>query len=76
MLWFIFFHPWVVVIEISLLTIVVSHALLGPRSILLDIRLSDKVQTVIDRFLIIHGIVAIAYGFWLTQVIASRGTIG
>jgi succinate dehydrogenase hydrophobic anchor subunit len=59
--------------EVAFLVFVVSHALVGMRSILLDLNPSDKVLKVADAVLWMVGIVAIAYGTWLIWVIVRRG---
>jgi succinate dehydrogenase hydrophobic anchor subunit len=64
--------PLIVVMEIIFLVFVVSHALVGMRSILLDLNPSDRILRLADGFMIGLGTVSIAYGTWLALVIASR----
>jgi succinate dehydrogenase hydrophobic anchor subunit len=64
--------PLIVVMEIIFLVFVVSHALVGMRSILLDLNPSDRILRLADVFMIGLGTVSIAYGTWLALVIASR----
>jgi succinate dehydrogenase hydrophobic anchor subunit len=65
-------NPLIVVMEIIFLVFVVSHALVGMRSILLDLNPSDRILRLADVFMIGLGTVSIAYGTWLALVIASR----
>ncbi len=65
-------NPWVVGMEIFFLVFVVSHALLGLRSILLDLNPSSTVIRVADWIFISIGLVAIVYGIWLALTIAAR----
>jgi len=59
--------------EILFVIFVVSHALLGLRSILLDMNPSRKTLNVINWLFTIVGIVSIVYGIWLVIVIVQRG---
>ncbi|MEA4906989.1 MAG: hypothetical protein GYA17_05755 [Chloroflexi bacterium] len=67
-------NPIVVVMEVAFLLFVVSHSLLGVRSILLDLKPSRTVLTVANWFLMFVGVGAIAYGIWLALTVASYGT--
>ncbi len=62
-------YPGIAIMESAFLVIVVSHALLGTRSILLDLNPSAGALRVIDGGLGLVGVGAIAYGLWLIQVI-------
>lgn len=64
--------PIVPVMEIAFLIFVVSHALVGLRSIVLDLNPSDQALKWVDWVLWLVGIVACAYGIWLVFVIAAR----
>lgn len=66
-------NPIIPIMEITFLIFVVSHALMGLRSILLDLRPSNKVLRWINYGLIILGICSTVYGIWLVLVIVSRG---
>lgn len=66
-----FANPWVVVMEITFLTVVVSHALVGLRSVILDLNPSGRVMAVIDRVLVVVGLAALVYGIWLALEVAS-----
>lgn len=65
--------PFIPIMEVAFLVLVVSHALVGMRSILLDLNPSDKVLKVADALLWAAGVVSIAYGTWLIWVIVQRG---
>jgi succinate dehydrogenase / fumarate reductase membrane anchor subunit len=61
------------IMEIGFLIFVVVHALIGLRSVLLDLHPSNKVLRIINYGLGILGVVSIVYGTWLVVVIAGRG---
>ncbi len=69
-------NPWIALMEISFLVIVVSHALLGTRSIILDFKPSRGVLRVMDWLFVAIGVVSIGYGIWLTRVVISWGSGG
>ena len=64
--------PIVPIMEIAFLVFVVSHALVGLRSILLDLNPSDQVLKIIDVFLSLLGSGFVIYGIWLVVVIAQK----
>jgi len=66
-------HPWIAFMESCFLVFVVSHSLLGTRSILLDLKPGQGLQRAIDWGFSVIGIVAIVYGIWLIQVIIHQG---
>jgi len=59
--------------EILFVIFVVSHALLGLRSIILDMHPTRKTLGVINWLFMIVGAVSIVYGIWLVMVIVQRG---
>ncbi|HSM24767.1 MAG TPA: hypothetical protein VK856_07905 [Anaerolineaceae bacterium] len=61
------------IMEVAFLIFVVSHALMGLRSVLLDLHPSNKMLKVINYGLIGLGVVSIVYGTWLVIVIVGRG---
>jgi succinate dehydrogenase / fumarate reductase membrane anchor subunit len=66
-------NPLIVLMEAIFLTFVVSHSLIGIRSIVLDLKPSRGVLRVVDWVFSIGGVVAVVYGLWLIQaVIAQR----
>ncbi len=69
-----YYQTWIVpVMEIFFLIFVVSHALMGLRSILLDLRPSNTMLKVINWGLTVIGAGAIIYGTWLVIVITQLG---
>lgn len=66
-------NPWIAAMEIAFLVLVVSHALLGLRGVILDLSPSDSVVTWLDRFFILLGVVSVGYGAWLIEFIVHRG---
>ncbi len=66
-------NPVVVTMEIAFLVVVISHAFLGLRSILLDLNPSTLVLRLANVFLVIVGVTAVIYGAWLALTIASAG---
>jgi succinate dehydrogenase hydrophobic anchor subunit len=66
-------NPLVAVMELSFLVIVVSHALVGTRSIILDLNPSRGFLRVLDGVLVVAGVASIVYGVWLVAVIISQG---
>jgi succinate dehydrogenase / fumarate reductase membrane anchor subunit len=66
--------PIVPIMEIAFLIFVVSHALIGLRSIILDLRPSRPALTAINWLFTLIGIASVIYGVWLIQVIVSRGS--
>lgn len=68
-----FSNPWIVFMEITFLFVVVSHSLIGMRSIILDLNPARGTMKIIDWFLIILGTGSIIYGIWLALKIASFG---
>ena len=67
--------PGIAWMEIAFLIFVVSHALVGLRSILLDLHLSPALLRPADVLLLLAGSAAIAYGTWLVFVIQSQGSL-
>lgn len=65
--------PGIAVLEVAFLVIVVTHALLGLRSVLLDLRPAGQTLAWIDRGLVLLGAVSILYGVWLTRLIMGQG---
>ncbi len=65
--------PIIPIMEIVFLIFVVTHALIGLRSVLLDLRPSNILLQWINYGLGVLGIGSIAYGVWLVLVIVGRG---
>jgi succinate dehydrogenase / fumarate reductase membrane anchor subunit len=66
-------NPIIPIMEIAFLIYVVTHALMGLRSVLLDLHPSNKVLRLINYGLVVLGVGSIAYGTWLILVIVGRG---
>jgi succinate dehydrogenase hydrophobic anchor subunit len=66
-------NPWIALMESCFLVIVVTHSLVGVRSIILDLDPSILLQKVIDIAMSLLGAGSIIYGIWLILVIANRG---
>lgn len=65
-------NPWIVVMELAFLVFVVPHALLGLRSIILDLKPSRGFIKFINALFVLLGVGAIGYGIWLALTVASR----
>ncbi len=64
-------NPIVPIMEGLFVVLVVPHALIGLRSILLDLRPARALLRASDLLMIAVGAVAIIYGLWLLMTIAS-----
>ncbi len=69
-------NPVIPIMEIAFLVFVVSHALIGLRGIILDLKPTRAVIGAINWLFSAVGVVAIVYGIWLVLTIVSRGTSG
>lgn len=66
-------NPAVLVMEVLFLVFVVTHALLGLRSILLDLNPSKSLLRWINLGFLAIGIAAVGYSAWLVFFIAAKG---
>lgn len=66
-------NPIIPIIEVIFLIVVVSHSLIGLRSIILDLNPSAAVLRGLDILFWVVGVVSIIYGIWLVTVIISFG---
>jgi succinate dehydrogenase / fumarate reductase membrane anchor subunit len=64
--------PIVPIMEFIFLVVVITHSLLGLRSILLDLNPAAAARKVMDGVLLVIGAAGILYGTWLLIVLASR----
>jgi succinate dehydrogenase / fumarate reductase membrane anchor subunit len=64
--------PIVPIMETIFLLLVVSHSLIGLRSIILDLNPSDRLLKWIDGVLILAGLGASSYGVWLVFFLAAK----
>jgi succinate dehydrogenase hydrophobic anchor subunit len=65
-------NPVILVIECLFLCVITIHAMLGLRSVLFDLGLSDRAKRSVSRGLVVLGAATIAYGFALIGILASR----
>jgi succinate dehydrogenase / fumarate reductase, membrane anchor subunit len=63
--------PIIPIVEVLFLIAAVSHALIGTRSILLDLKPSRKLLQILDVIFIAVGVSAVIYGIWLVIVVAN-----
>ena len=66
-------NPWIVLMEAVFLIFVISHSLIGLRSIVLDLQPSRTVLRVVDWSFYIVGLVATVYGVWLLRAVVALG---
>jgi succinate dehydrogenase hydrophobic anchor subunit len=66
--------PFVPFMEIVFLILVISHALIGLRSIILDLNPSARLLRAADIIFLLAGIAFSIYGAWLVWVIVQRGS--
>lgn len=66
-------NPIIPLMEIVFLIFIVSHALIGLRSIILDLRPSQGVLQAINWLFTAVGVVSVVYGIWLIRTIVTRG---
>jgi succinate dehydrogenase hydrophobic anchor subunit len=64
-------NPIVLVMEGCFLTFVLVHALLGLRSIILDLNPAPGIVKFIDAGLSLFGLAAFTYGIWLLITVSS-----
>ncbi len=64
-------NPIVPIMEGIFVVLVVPHALIGLRGILLDLRPSHALLRFVDALMLIVGTIAVVYGLWLLYTIAS-----
>jgi len=64
-------NPVIVVMEVAFLVVVITHAFLGVRSILLDLNPTAWVLRAANVLLVIVGAAAVIYGAWLAITIAN-----
>jgi succinate dehydrogenase hydrophobic anchor subunit len=69
-------NPWVALMEGTFLVLAVFHALLGVRSVFLDLHPSQRAIRGMDAVFSVVGVVAIVYGIWLLRAIQAHGVSG
>jgi succinate dehydrogenase hydrophobic anchor subunit len=65
-------HPVIFTIESFFLLFVTVHAMLGVRSVLLDLDPSPPLRRTIDVGVVVLGLGTLAYGYFLIGTLASR----
>lgn len=65
-------NPVILVLELALLVTVTIHAMLGLRSVILDLGVSERTKRLVTRALTVLGALTIGYGVVLIGVLASR----
>jgi len=66
-------NPVIPIMEIAFLIFVVSHSLIGLRSIVLDLKPTQTILKAVDWLFTLVGIFAVIYGVWLVFAIISQG---
>ena len=66
-------NPWIALMEGTFLVLAVFHALLGVRSVFLDLHPNERLIRSMDVVFSIVGVVAIIYGIWLLRAIQAHG---
>lgn len=66
-------NPFVLLMEGAFLAVVLIHAILGIRSIILDLNPSIGLIRILDKAFIIFGVIAFTYGIWLLIVVSGMG---
>lgn len=66
-------NPAVLAIESAFVLVLIWHAMLGLRAVLLDFGFSRHGQALITRGVIVLGTATAGYSFWLIATIAAKG---
>lgn len=66
--------PLIPAVEIVFLLVVVVHALLGLRSIILDLKPGARLSAILDVTFVLVGLASIVYGIRLVTIIVSFGS--
>jgi succinate dehydrogenase hydrophobic anchor subunit len=64
--------PIVPIMEFFFLVVVITHSLLGLRSIILDLNPAQKIRQVVDIILALLGAGGMIYGTWLLIILSNR----
>jgi succinate dehydrogenase cytochrome b556 subunit len=65
-------NPVVLAIESLFVVVLIWHAMLGLRAVLLDFGFGDRGQALITRGVVVLGAVTAAYSFWLIATIVAK----
>jgi len=66
-------NPIIPLMEILFVSFAVTHALIGLRGIILDLKPTRAILNGINWLFSVVGVVAIIYGIWLILTIVSKG---
>lgn len=66
-------NPAVVAVECAFVVVLIWHAMLGLRAVLLDLGFGPRGQARITRGVLVLGTATAAYSFWLIATLASKG---
>jgi len=66
-------NPVVVAVESLFVIVLIWHAMLGLRAVLLDFGFGPRGQRLITRGVVALGAVTAAYSFWLIATLAAKG---
>ena len=64
-------NPAVLAIESAFVVVLIWHAMLGVRAVLLDFGFGPRGQAVITRCVVFLGLVTAGYSFWLIAALAA-----
>ena len=65
-------NPAVLAIESAFVVVLIWHAMLGLRAVLLDFGFGPRGQAVITRGVVVLGVMTAGYGFWLIAALAAK----
>jgi succinate dehydrogenase hydrophobic anchor subunit len=69
-----YYQSWYIpVMEAIFLTTVISHALIGVRGIILDLKPAPALLRILDWIFILVGVGFVIYGMWLLAAVAALG---
>jgi succinate dehydrogenase hydrophobic membrane anchor protein len=66
-------NPAVLAFESLFVIVLIWHAMLGLRAVLLDFGFGPRGQALITRGVVALGVVTAAYSFWLIATLAAKG---
>jgi len=66
-------NPAVLAVESLFVIVLIWHAMLGLRAVLLDFGFGRRGQALITRAVVALGAVTAAYSFWLIATLAAKG---
>lgn len=65
-------NPVVLAVECAFVVVLIWHAMLGLRAVLLDFGFGPRGQAVITRTVVALGLVTAGYSFWLIAALAAK----